>query len=113
VPYYLALAVFLIGHEAHFQNVRGETTGKPVGASYGAETMPTLYRVVAPDGNLLGEGISIDEVVEIVKKAAPGRYRVDLVKSGVDPAPESSRFWGEVIKTVRGRIKLNAPPWAD
>ena len=74
--------------------------------------MPTLYRVVAPDGSLIGEGASIDEVVEIVKQAPPGRYRVDLVQSG-----RSGRWvfaiWGEVIKTVRGRIKLNAPPWAD
>ena len=75
--------------------------------------MPTLYRVVAPDGNLIGEGASIDEVVEIVKQAQPGRYRIDLVQSGLGPAVGSSRIWGEVIKTVRGRIKLNAPPWAD
>jgi hypothetical protein len=75
--------------------------------------MPTLYRVVAPDGNLLGEGTSIDDVVEIAKKAQPGRYRVDLVNSEADPALGSSRIWGEVIKTVRGRIKLSAPPWAD
>jgi hypothetical protein len=75
--------------------------------------MPTLYRVVAPDGSLLGEGTSIDDVVEIVKKAQPGRYRVDLVNSDADSALDSSRIWGEVIKTVRGRIKLSAPPWAD
>ncbi len=75
--------------------------------------MPTLYRVVAPDGNLIGEGTSIDEVVEIVKPAPPGRYRVELVQSGPGPAVGSSRIWGEVIKTVRGRIKLSAPPWAD
>ena len=75
--------------------------------------MPTVYRVVAPDGNAIGEGTSIDEAVEIVRKSEPGRYRVDLVNSGADPATDSSRFWGEIIKTVRGRIKLTAPPWAD
>jgi hypothetical protein len=87
--------------------------GRLVGASSGAETVPTLYRVVAPDGSLIGEGASIDEVVELVKQAQPGRYRIDLVQSGLGAAVGSSRIWGEVIKTVRGRIKLNAPPWAD
>jgi hypothetical protein len=61
----------------------------------------------------LGEGDSIDEIVQIVKQSAPGRYRVDLVRSGPGLAAGSSRTWGEVIKTKRGRIKLNAPPWVD
>ena len=76
--------------------------------------MPTLYRVVAPDGDLIGEGqASIDEVRRDGEAAQPGRYRIDLVQSGAGPAVGSSRVWGEVIKTVRGRIKLSAPPWAD
>ncbi len=75
--------------------------------------MPTLYRVISPDGAALGEGNSIDEAIEIVRQAKPGRYRVDLVPDGADPAPGSARSWGEIIKTLRGRIKLNAPPWAD
>ena len=75
--------------------------------------MPTQYQVISPDGTLVGEGTSIDEVVEVVRRAQPGRYRVDIVKSETDPAQSSSRVWGEVIKTVRGRIKLSAPPWAD
>ena len=74
--------------------------------------MPTLYRVIAPDGASLGEGNSIDEIVEIVKQAQPGaRRRPDPDRS--DAATGSTRTWGEVIKTMRGRIKLNAPPWAD
>jgi hypothetical protein len=75
--------------------------------------VPTLYRVIAPDGTSLAEGNSIDEIVQFVNQAPPGRYRVDLVQS--DPGPEggSSRNWGEVIKTIRGRIKLSAPPWVD
>jgi hypothetical protein len=75
--------------------------------------VPTLYRVIAPDGTSLGEGNSIDEIVEIVKQAQPGRYRVDLIPIGSDAATGSTRTWGEVIRTMRGRIKLNAPPWAD
>jgi hypothetical protein len=75
--------------------------------------MPTRYQVISPDGSLVGEGASIDEVVELVRLAQPGRYRVEIVRSDADPALNSSRTWGEVIKTVRGRIKLNAPPWAD
>ena len=101
------------GHEAHYQFVRMGIPGKLVGASCGAETMPAVYRVVAPDGNLLGEGTSIDDVVEIARNLPPGRYRVDLVKSGPEQASDSTRVWGEVIKTVRGRVKLSAPPWAD
>ena len=75
--------------------------------------MPTVYRVVSSDGNSLGEGASIDEIVELVKQAQPGRYRVDLVQPGPGPAVGSTRVWGEVIKTPRGRIKLSAPPWVD
>ena len=75
--------------------------------------MPTLYRVIAPDGSSLGEGNSIDEIIEIVKQGPAGRYRVDLVQSVPGHADGPSRTWGEVIKTVRGRIKLNAPPWVD
>jgi hypothetical protein len=75
--------------------------------------MPTRYHVISPDGTLIGEGTSIDEVVEVVRQAQPGRYRVDIVKSEPDAAGSSSRVWGEVIKTARGRIKLSAPPWAD
>jgi hypothetical protein len=68
---------------------------------------------MAPDGCSLGEGNSIDEIVEIVKHEPPGRYRVDLVQAGPGPTDGSSRTWGEVIKTMRGRIKLSAPPWVD
>jgi hypothetical protein len=75
--------------------------------------LPVLYRVLGPDGNFIGEGSSIDEVVEIVQKSLPGRYRVELISSGADPAADFSRVWGEVIKPVRGRIKLSTPPWAD
>ena len=75
--------------------------------------MPTLYRIIAPDGNSIGEGRSIDDVVEIVKDAKPGRYRIDLVQTGVGSDVDSLRTWGEVIKTARGRVKLHAPPWAD
>jgi hypothetical protein len=75
--------------------------------------VPTLYRLIAPDGTSLAEGNSIDEIVQFVKQAPPGRYRVDLVQAELGPAGGSSRTWGEVIKTMRGRIKLNAPPWVD
>ncbi len=75
--------------------------------------MPTHYRVIGPDDGLVGEGNSIDEVVEIVKQSAPGRYRIDLIQTGVGTDADSSRTWGEVIKTVRGRIKLSGPPWLD
>jgi len=75
--------------------------------------VPTLYRVISPDGTALGEGNSIDEAIEIVRRAKPGRYRVDLVPDGADSAADSARNWGEIIKTIRGRIKLAAPPWAD
>ena len=74
--------------------------------------MPTLYRVITPYGASLGEGNSIDEIVEIVKQAQPGLSR--------RPDPDRvrrrhrlNRTLGEVIKTMGGRIKLDARPWAD
>jgi hypothetical protein len=83
------------------------------GFQLGAETVPTLYRIIAPDGNSIGDGRSIDEVVEIVNLARPGRYRIDLVQTEAESGVASSRTWGEVIKTKRGRVKLDAPPWVD
>jgi hypothetical protein len=83
------------------------------GFHFGAKTVPTLYRVIAPDGNSIGEGRSIDEVVEIVKLAKRGRYRIDLVQTEAESGVASSRTWGAVIKTKRGQVKLDAPPWVD
>ena len=75
--------------------------------------MPTLYHIFAPDGALIGQGSSIDEVVEIVKQSKTGRYRVELVQTGDGSSAPSSRTWGEVIKTARGKVKLDVPPWVD
>ena len=75
--------------------------------------MATIFRVIAPDGNSIGEGSSIEEALEVLQRAPPGRYQIDVVQPGPGPTVGSSRKWGEAVKTVRGRIKLSAPPWAD
>jgi hypothetical protein len=75
--------------------------------------VPTLYHIFAADGSLIGQGSSIEEVVEIVKLAAAGRYRIELIQVGDGSAAPSSRTWGEMIRTTRGRVKLDVPPWVD
>ncbi len=61
-------------------------TGQGQGLTAGAETMPTQYQVISPDGTLVGEGTSIDEVVEVVRACAARsvsrRYRQIRSRSG-------------------------------
>jgi hypothetical protein len=78
-----------------------------------AETMPTVYRLVAPDGGAIGDADSVDGIVEIATKVAPGRYRIDQVKEDPGTAGGLSRAWGNLIKTPTGRVKLDVPPWLD
>jgi hypothetical protein len=78
-----------------------------------AETMPTVYRLVGPDGGAIGDADSVDGIVEIATKAAPGRYRIEQILDAPGPAGELTRDWGALIKTRRGRVKLDLPPWFD
>ncbi len=75
--------------------------------------MPTAYKVVSPDGVPLGDAESIDGVVEVVKRAAPGRYVIQRVS--VDPATGDPQFWdwGAITKSRKGKITLDLPPWMD
>jgi hypothetical protein len=75
--------------------------------------MVARYRIFAPDGNSIGDADSIEGVIDIVRNAVPGRYRICGIS--VDPASgvPRSRPWGAVIKSRKGRIRLVAPPWID
>lgn len=75
--------------------------------------MPPIYRVFSPDGDPIGDADSLDGVVEIARNAAPGRYRVNRITSDPASGEERSLTWGAVIKSAKGRIKLDVPPWAD
>ncbi len=75
--------------------------------------MPIGYRVISLDGASVGDSDSIDGVVEIVKSAVPGRYRIQ--KDSVDPDTGEPRSWdwGAITKSRKGRITLDLPPWMD
>jgi hypothetical protein len=75
--------------------------------------MPDAFRVISRDGVPIGEADSIDGIVEIVKKASPGRYRIQ--KEAIDPATGNLRSWdwGAIGKSRKGRITLDLPPWMD
>ena len=75
--------------------------------------MPTVYRLVAPDGGAIGDADSVDGIIEIAKKVAPGRYRIEQVNVESGPAPEVSRAWGNLIKTPTSQVELEVPPWLD
>jgi hypothetical protein len=75
--------------------------------------MPTAYRVLSRDGTPIGDADSIDGVVAIAQAAPPGRYRIDLVATDPNSGEQRSRNWGAVIKSRKGRITLEVPPWAD
>jgi hypothetical protein len=75
--------------------------------------MPSVYRLIAPDGGTIGDADSVDGIVEIATKVAPGRYRIDQVHEDPGPTGELSRAWGNLIKTRGGRVKLDVPPWSD
>jgi hypothetical protein len=72
--------------------------------------MPTAFRVLARAGSLVGDADTIDEVLELVKAAAPGRYR--LIKFYLDRPSGDLRCWawGLVAHDRRGRVRLEIPP---
>jgi hypothetical protein len=75
--------------------------------------MATVYRVVSRDGDTIGDADSIDGVVEIVKDAAPDRYRIQRLS--LDPSTGDLRSWdwGAITKSRKGLITLDLPPWTD
>lgn len=75
--------------------------------------MSALYRVFSSDGIPIGDADSIDAVAEIARNAAPGRYRIDRISTNPGSGVPMSRTWGAVIKSRKGRITLDAPPWID
>jgi hypothetical protein len=79
----------------------------------GADFMGACYRVFAPDGSPVGDADSIDGVVEVARSVVPGCYRIDRISADVGLAVTTSRNWGAVIKSRKGRITLDVPPWID
>jgi len=77
------------------------------------DIMGALYRVFSPNGNPIGDADSIDGVIEIARNALPGRYRIDSISADPDSGVPRSWTWGAVIKSRKGRIKLDVPPWID
>ena len=75
--------------------------------------MGARYRVFSPDGKPIGDADSIDGVVEIARNAVPGRYRIDRIAADPESALATSRTWGAVIKSRKGAITLDVPPWID
>jgi len=75
--------------------------------------MGARYRVFSSDGKPIGDADSIDGVVEIARSAIPGRYRIDRIAADPGLAVATSRTWGAVIKSRKGEITLDVPPWVD
>ncbi len=75
--------------------------------------MATIYRVTSCDGVPIGEADSIDGIAELVKRAQPGRYRIERLS--LEPATGDLRSWdwGAITKSRKGRITLDLPPWMD
>jgi hypothetical protein len=79
----------------------------------GADIMGARYRVFAPDGNPIGDADSIDGVVDVARSAVPGCYRIDRICAQLGSAVSTSQTWGAVIKSQKGQITLDVPPWID
>ncbi len=75
--------------------------------------MPAIYHVISRDGFSLGEADSIDGIVELVKAAGPGCYRIERLS--LEPATGDLRSWewGAITKSREGLIALDLPPWID
>jgi hypothetical protein len=84
-----------------------------IGAPCGVDLLPTTFRVTSCDGASIGEAVSIDGIIEIVKKAPPGRYGIQ--KETLDFATGDLRSWdwGAITKSRKGRITMDLPPWVD
>jgi hypothetical protein len=75
--------------------------------------MSTVYRIVGGDGVAMGDADTIEGLVENAKNAPAGLYRIEQVRVGPNRPEETTRDWGELIKSRKGRIKLKVPPWVD
>ena len=75
--------------------------------------MSAIYRITSNDGIVLGEADSVDGVVEVVKSASPGRYRIEEVSPNATTGDLQSWEWGAIIKSFDGQITLDVPPWLD
>jgi hypothetical protein len=84
-----------------------------VPGTFGTDVMSAHYRVFSPDGDPIGDADSIDAVAEIARNAATGRYRIDRISTDPGSGVPTSCTWGAVIKSRKGRITLDAPPWID
>jgi hypothetical protein len=75
--------------------------------------MPTAFRVISRADGPIGDADTMDEILELAKGAAPGRYR--LVKFYLDRATGDLRCWewGVITKDRRGGIRLEIPPSSE
>jgi hypothetical protein len=75
--------------------------------------MSAVYRLISRRGKTIGEANSIDELVEIARKAPPGHYRIDKLSLDPSTGKVKSWGWGEVTTSPDGRVELDLPPWID
>jgi hypothetical protein len=69
------------------------------------------FRIVDPDGELLGDADTLDQVTEIVRSARPGRYHIDEMSSTPLSSGHTARRWGVVVHNADGRIEKDPDPW--
>ena len=75
--------------------------------------MPVTYRVITRDGVSIGEGDSIEAVVDIVTKGVPGRFQIQKESFDSTTGELQVLKWGGISKSRSGRITLDPPPWLD
>ena len=66
-----------------------------------------MFRIIGPDGDYLALSEDFQGVVQVVKCGRRGRYHVDEIGAGHQPAGQTPRVWGTVIKFPSGDIAVH------
>jgi hypothetical protein len=79
----------------------------------GVEVMSSSFRARSADGGSIAVAMYLDDLIEAVKAAIPGCYRID--KISFDSTTGTGRSWeyGSITKRRDGAIELELPPLFD
>jgi hypothetical protein len=73
--------------------------------------VPTIYRLVNSQGELLASADSIGCVKGLVGDLDPGRSTVDEIRGEPAPSGHTSRRWGVILQLADGTIISEPDPW--
>jgi hypothetical protein len=75
--------------------------------------VPTTYRLVDSQGELLISGDTIEYLKCFLGDLEPGRYTVDEISAEPGSTGHTSRRWGVLFRLQDGMILTEPDPWEE